>query len=242
MTTIKKDRSPAYPYYSLEKCVRLVELFYKANGLAKAPRDNAMKHMGLNPDKAWDFRATSSITGYGLLDEKGSKSKRTFQLSDLGKTVVIIKESTGEKRDALRKAALNYEIIKSLADNFPNGLPADDVIKLNLVKDYGFTERAASRFVDVLKNTYTYADLGSKVSGFVDESDMDNFEDYSDDEVAPPEKPKPGYKTSLLTLSYGLEVSLSHPDKMSKSNFDFMILWINHLGLVDEKADNEIPF
>lgn len=239
---IDQSRSPSYPYYDLKKCVELVELFHKANGLAKAPREIAMKHMGLDPNKSWDFRATSSITGYGLLDEMGTQSKRTFQLSDLGKTVIIIKNSTKEKEDALRKAALNYKIIEDLTNDYPVGLPADDVIKLTLIKDYGFTERAASRFVGVFRKTYEFADLEGKSFDIGVGEDYNN--EYTNGEDTLPEISKSGQKTSRLTLADGFEIHLRHPEKMSKSNLEFMILWLNQLGLVDDgkEDNNDIPF
>ena len=242
----EKSRSPSYPYYNLKKCVGLVEKFYKQNRLAKANRDLAMKHMGLDPDKAWDFRATSAITGYGLLEE--NNSDRTFKLSNIGRQLMILSESEDKRKEALRKAALNYKIIKDLADEYPNGLPADDVINLALVNKYGFAERAASRFVSVFRDTYNYAGLAYRAELPLAQEEQGGHEPHDDgggddnngEHGSGVSNPPDGLNDYRIPLDGGKRFAFLYvPSGLSSRDADFIKQHINLLmiQLADENHE-----
>ena len=256
----KRQRSPDYPFYSLLDCVKYLENLVKKDGLVKLPKKTALAHMGFDLTGQTVWRASSAITGFGLLEEEGPVDNRIFKFTDIGREIVLIKDKDEpQKIKALRRAALNYEIIKQIHDVWDQGLPSnDDVIKAELIR-LGFTERAAARFVIVLRETYDYARLGG--SGILGEESlpevkMDNVKQESSIMNGSLKQNLEGLAGYTLTLSKGKEVRLFTSDNLSSEDFDFMIQWIKRLDLVkavsterpevmEQKNDDEesdIPF
>ena len=217
--------SPKYPYYGLRQCVKYIETLYKKDGLAEVAKNLAIEHMGLNPKNEWSSRATGSITGFNLLEEKGPLDNRVFRLTALGKIIVLTKEMTDQKKMALREAALGYEIIKKLCEKWPNGLPAEDAIKVEVVL-LGFTERSASRFVLAFRETYDFAGLGNSIAI------PPKLPAGDSGSGSIPYNPPLGFEEYTLTLAKGKEVRLSISDSLNKDDVDFMLQWIKRLDLV----------
>jgi hypothetical protein len=240
----KRQRSPDYPFYSLPECVKYIEALKKKEGLVKLPKITAFKDMGFDPTGQRVWRASSAITGFGLLEEEGPQNNRMFKFTDLGRTIVLIKDNNEQQKlAALQKAALNYEIIKQIRAVWDQGLPAsDDVIKTELIRR-GFNERAAGRFVVVLRETYDYARLGgsavSEEPGSEDGAgaNLDIREEFrkqmSSLTQRTPEKTllSKGYEEYTLSLSWGKEVKLLTSEALTKADIDFMLMWIKRLDL-----------
>ena len=104
----KTRKRKVYPYIGLKKCVGFIEELYKKDKLAEVPKEFAWKHMGLDTTNNLTYRASSAMMGFGLLEEKGTANKKTLQLSDLGKTIVLAWDNSPQKNEALQTAALNY--------------------------------------------------------------------------------------------------------------------------------------
>jgi len=156
---LRRLRSPPHPYFSLKDCVGFVGQLYQQDGLQQVHLDIGLKHMGLEPSSSVGIRALAALRGFGLLDEVGINKE--IGLSRLAKSIILDKrQSSQERLRALRKAALNYEIIRDLAEKWSDGLPSDEAIETTLLMDKDFTKRAVSRFVGVLRDTYRYAELG----------------------------------------------------------------------------------
>jgi len=234
----KHKRSPAYPSYGLKKCVQFISLLYKRDGLAEVPKEFAIQHMGLDPKK--NYRAASSITGFGLLEERGPMDKRVLKFTEWGKSIVMLKNENAQKMLALQQAATNYDIIKQLCEKWPSDLPANDVIKLELV-NRGFTERAAGDFVPVLRDTYVFAGLGERAPEGDNEPPTDGLP------AKPPTKPKQlpdetssGFERYILTLGTNKEVRLFTSAALTQDDIDFMIQWIKRLDLKRSKQIEQL--
>jgi hypothetical protein len=224
MATKKRQRSPAYPSYSLIDCIQFIERLYKKDGLAEIPKEYAMQHMGLDPKKIGSYRVTSSITGFGLLEEVGPANKRNFRFTEVGKAIVMLKDGTDQKTKALQDAVSKYEIIKQLRNKWPSGFPANDVVKLELV-NRGFTERAAGQFASILRETYDFAMMGGSVIKKESPTEQEH------PQLPPGYNPPQGFREYNLTLSYGKEVKLYISENLTKDDIDFMLMWIKRLDL-----------
>ena len=246
--TKKRQRSPAYPSISLKECVRFIGEFYKKNRLAEVPKEFAMQHMGLDPKKGDSYRVTSAITGFGLMEETILGNKRAFKFTERGKIIVMLDSETDKKNAALQEAALQYEIIKQLRNLWPDTLPQDDVIKYELLAKNGFTERAAQKFVTVLRETYDFAKLGRHDL----RTDYKRPEGLPDFEEAGEKTQNVGagiklesYNGYTLTLAKGKEIRLFTSGSLTQDEFDFMFEWIKRLGLiksnVSERRGDEQP-
>ncbi len=236
--TKKRQRSPAYPSFSLKECAQFVSLLYKKDGIAEIPKEFAMQHMGLDPKKNDSFRATSSITGFGLLEEIGTADKRSFRFTELGKTIVMLKDDTEQKNQALREAALRYSIIKQLYSKWPNGLPSNEVVKLELVNK-GFNKRAAELFTSVLQDTYEYSKLSIRNTGSISTSvelGMEVEESLEKTKVI--EEKLNDFEGYTLTLAKGKEIKLFSSGNLTQEDVDFMFECIKRLGLVKSTDAN----
>jgi hypothetical protein len=228
----KRQRSPAYPSYSLKECAQFVGLLYKKDGIAEIPKEFALQHMGLDPKKNDSYRATSSITGFGLLDEVGSTDKRSFKFTDLGKAIVLLKDDTEQKIAALQEASSKYVIIKQLRFKWPTGLPSNEVVKLELINK-GFNERAAGLFTSVLRETYEYARLENRI-GFSGNKPPETSIDHEEvvEKSNASEEILDNFEEYTLTLAKGKEIKLFTSGGLTQDDIDFMFEWIKRLGLV----------
>jgi len=242
------QRSPNYPFYSLKDCVQFIEQLKSKDGFAAVPRELALQHMGLDPKMNKTFRAASSMTGFGLLEEKGPMDKRVFVFTDIGRTIIVLKDDTDKKIEALQKAALQYDIIKELRDIWSGDLPSDDVIKLELL-DRGFTERAAGRFRVVFRDTYEYAGLGEHDIL----SDKDKRETSTDrgakgaggrqgqkETYMPAIDIINGFDGYTLTLAKDKEVRLYTTANLTKEDIDFMFIWLKRLDFTKPNIPKQL--
>jgi hypothetical protein len=237
--TKKQKRSPSYPYFSLKECVEFIERLYTKDGLAAVPREVALKHMGFDISKNTAYRASSALTGFGLLEETGPTDSKVFQFTEIGRTLVIIKEDRDKRIEALHAAAYKYDIIKNLQDLWPIGLPSDDVIKLELLRK-GFTERAAGRFVSVFRETYNYAMLseyGDLKQNIISEEKLVEDKNLEEEKRQKPtfeqgEITHKNFDEYTLTLGKGKEIRLFTSAGLTKEDIDFMFQWIKRLDLM----------
>ena len=108
-TNTKRQRSPDYPYYSLPECVKYIETLKKKEGLVKIPKKMALSDMGFDLTGQTVWRASSAITGFGLLEEEGPADNRMYKFTEIGQKIVLIKdENEPQKVEAKQKACLLY--------------------------------------------------------------------------------------------------------------------------------------
>ena len=156
----------------------------------------------------------------------------------LGKSLVILKDNTGQKTYALREAAEKYTIIKRLTEKWRNGLPSDDVITLELLAN-GFNERAVKTFISVLRDTYDFTRLGG--SAIMENEALPEAQMETNTTVQQPSTLTVSVKGSIgytLSLSKGKEVRLLTPDSLSQQEFEFMLQWIKTLDLTKKEMNN----
>jgi hypothetical protein len=152
----KRERSPSFPYISLEKAVdRLLPLYTVAK-----------RHDALIADaaKAWDYAAKSSTTlqtvaallAYGLIEDSGSGDTRKIKVSDLGYKI-LIDQRPGAKEEALRQAALTPKLIAEYAQTWKNDRPGDNICLSELQMERNFTPDSAKNFLKVFDETFKFA-------------------------------------------------------------------------------------
>jgi len=254
-TNLKKARvRKVYPYYGLKKCIGFIEKLYKKDGIAEVPKELAWEHMGLDPTKNITNRASSAMMGFGLLEERGSTNNRTLQLSDLGKTIVMTGENSQQKNEALQVAALNYQVIKELRNKWPNSLPADDTVKLELVLNRQFSERGAGHFARAFRETYEIAKLGKPVILKQEPATDNDSEDAQEEKLmgdTPLGQMPLDFEEYKITLEKGKEVRVFTTTKLTENDLDFLFKWLRRSDIIEpsnsisnkkEESENEIPF
>lgn len=172
--TNKRKRSPSYPYISMQKGVNYLSLFYQEHTNNFVPVDLAMKTMDLTPTSSTSNRIVSSMIDYGIIEDEGVKDQKRIRVTPLG--MRLLKETRDDLiRNYRRQATLNEGMMKTAFEEWKNQLPSNVTMKSVLELDWDFTERAALRFIKVIRDNYQYAKLDTY--NYL----LDNNIDYEDE-------------------------------------------------------------
>jgi len=180
-----KQRSPEHPGVSLKEALGRAQEFYKHESFNYASVDVAKAHWGYGPVSSSGLRLLAALIHYGLLEEQGAGAQRRVRLTALAKAILVDRrEDSTERSAALRKAALNPKLIKTLWDQWGPNIPSDPSMEFDLIQKYKFNPGSVRSFIRDFKETVTYA-------GLAQSSSLLNSQDKADERGAPAELPKP---------------------------------------------------
>jgi len=148
----KRTRSPNYPALSLKAALEKIAILYKNQHTHAAPREVVVKSMGYNGLNGASATAVSAVMKYGLLDRIGQDLK----ISDRS-MCILHPQSSEEKANALRDAAMEPQLFRELAEKFPGRLPADELLRNHLIRN-GFSPSAVSSVVLSYRETFEFID------------------------------------------------------------------------------------
>ena len=157
----KRTRSPDYPQYTLEECIKFLGMFVKANGgfNAEAHMDVAVESMGHSTKSSTAIRVVASMQHYGLFDVRGSGADRFFQPSDLAGEIYKANEQSPERIKALQTAALNPSAMQTVWEKWGPNIPSEPSLRKSLEVEFSFSNLGAKRFSTVATENYQYARL-----------------------------------------------------------------------------------
>lgn len=257
----KTNRSPAYPFYSLERVVQLIVQFYEAAHFHFVPAMVAIDHWGYSHKSSNGQRTIAAVGHFGAIEEKGAGKERAIRLSELGKRIALgHAEQTADYWEAVRQAALAPKIYKLLWDKWGGRLPSDAVIKHHLLLNMEFNPRAVDSFIKDFRATLQFANITP--------DDVSSDEDHSPSGAessqpslfseapytthAPPAQnggtsmpalnvAHVGFRTVAIPLFSGEHVTINLPQKMSKKNYDHMKTLVELMlsGMEDEIVQAE---
>lgn len=178
---MKKERSRAYPRYSLEECIRSVRLVRDGLGSGQHDRDSVARAMGQSPNSGAAASRIGAMAQYGLLD----KSTSGYSVSGLAAEIMLPRNET-EHGAALRHAALTPRLFREVYDRFlPDGFLPSSVENI-LARDFGVVPAATVVALDSLKQTFRFAGLLDDNDRFVAEPDQTpDLEEAVSDGAAP---------------------------------------------------------
>lgn len=162
-----RDRSPNYPFISLKKAIERIEMLYKLHYRTLVPDEVACNAMGYSIKSSTARKLVPALSYYGLINIEGKKEKK-ISLSDLGFTIIKSPDPS-EKELLIKRAALNPKIFKKIYEDHSERLPADRLLEYELEKTYKFSPKAIPNFMDVFKETFTFAKIYE--SGIIEEED-----------------------------------------------------------------------
>ncbi|HES57935.1 MAG TPA: hypothetical protein ENO21_00730, partial [Firmicutes bacterium] len=153
-------RSPNFPAFDLGEALELAQQLYEKEGRAATREGVVVSHWGYGSLSGRARRKLAALKHFGLLEGEGSGRGKLMRLSVLAQKILLDPDKqSAAYLQALREAALKPVLIRSLYDEYRNGLPSDETIKYNLLLEKKFTERAASQFVPVFRKTLKIARL-----------------------------------------------------------------------------------
>lgn len=259
----KRKRSPAFPYVGINEVTQYLRAFYDASKGNFSPINLAFTSMGLKTTSSTSNRIMSTMLGYGILEDEGSRNDKKVKITQIGER--LLKESREELLLRVkREAVLNDEMMNNVFSKYKNSLPNDAIMKSSLEIDFQFTEDAAKRFIKVIRDNYSYAELETYnyLLDQIDEND-EKIEKEPQEFISGSigTSAKLGSRKELFenkdyhldfTLSLGIsqKARLQISSKLSQDDFDFFLTWVKRLDkdiikdteYVEELLNDDIPF
>lgn len=241
-----RKKSPPYPYFDIGKSLDYAKKLSSEIGYTGIPVQLGMKKLGLNPNSSTSRRAITSMLSYGLLDDVGGAGlDKKVKLSELSRRIILDKRLRSvERTAAIREATLNDDMMRRAWEEWKYDLPKDDsAIEYTLRVEWDFGDRAATRFVSVIRENYRYAVL-------------DDYFESTDGDLAVPveslgsemqnqetiQRIPSDMKEISLPLSGGDKlVQLRIPSSLSEEEFDDLMTMMKILkvGLVKKEDQND---
>jgi hypothetical protein len=160
-----KDRSPNFPFVSLEVAVDRAKAFYDEERKGAAPVMRAGMHWKYSPSSSGLIQTVAALKSYGLVVDEGSGPDRRLKLTELALRILLdTRPDSTERREMLRRAALSPNVSSEVHANWPDGLPSDETLNHHLVLERSFAPQNALRAVRILKENQGFAKLGRDVT------------------------------------------------------------------------------
>ena len=112
-----KERSPNFPFISLEAALERARRFYAEEKRSAAPFNRIVLHWNYSPSSSGALQTVGALKMYGLLVEVGggSGAQRTFQLTDMALRVLLDQRPDSVDRDRfLKEAAISPPLAQEL--------------------------------------------------------------------------------------------------------------------------------
>lgn len=156
----QQGRSPAYPFFSVQKALVRVEQLYKQEGLHWAPISSAVGAWGYSAKSSGGRQTLATMKYYGLIVVTGEGDERRVRVSDTAKRILLDeREDDSEKVALIRDVALSPSAHKLLVNEYKDGLPSDGTVLHFLMFSRGFNKEAARDLLAEYKETASYIGL-----------------------------------------------------------------------------------
>ena len=171
-----KDRSPNFPFISLEYALDRAKQFYDEERRGFAPFPVAAEHWSYSPSSSGALQTAAALKSYGLMEDEGTGRGRKLRLTDLALRILLDARPDSSERDRYkRQAALSPSISSVIYENWPTVPPSDATLHHFLVLELQFNESTAYKVSKIIKDNYTFAKLyKSDSESRIDEIDKDN--------------------------------------------------------------------
>lgn len=148
-------RSPNYPSCSLQEAIGRARMFYEKERRAGTTRDIAVKHMGYQSTNGAAMRTLATLKKFGLTEERDG---RIF-ISQLGLDILLYPSTDERHKKALKESALKPKTYADILEQYKDGLPSDETIKAELVREQGFNDKVVDSFLNDFYQTLDFAGL-----------------------------------------------------------------------------------
>jgi len=234
---LPRQRSPAYPYLSLQDAIENLSKLFKKERYSSVPIGIALKHMGYSGVNGASMRVIAALIHFGLINSEGEKQDRKVGVSDLGRN--ILNERDDSKRlFAIQEAALRPSIHQWVWQKWKlenNPLPSGDNIAYTLIRERDFTDDAAHAFTKEFIATYEFAELFKRLETDI-EMESQSFEEKQEiaSNVLSPQFqpslsqiPQEGDIRELTIPLTGRKLAMIRvPKTLNKRDFQLLTMWL----------------
>ncbi|MBB3308502.1 hypothetical protein FHT78_000231 [Rhizobium sp. BK196] len=169
VSMLPKERSPAFPYISLDLAMERVKTIYSQIRDHAQPREVLAKAYGKPVTSSATIQTFATLLQYGLLENVAGPTGRRMRVSPLAQGILHPHAPEEKRAQGLKKAALNPPIFAELWNKFGDTAGLNDNVPLyyltsergQLFEGSVFTDKAASEVLRVYRATLSYAGISS---------------------------------------------------------------------------------
>jgi hypothetical protein len=154
----KKDRSPSFPFISLERAIERARQFADNHKRSEARLVVVAPSWGYGAKSSGLLQTASALKQYGLIEDLGSGADRKIKLSELGWRI-LLDSRPGARDQAIRESATKPRLIAECLEKWTATRPSDGHCLSELQLDRGFNQEAAKVFLKVFDETISFAGL-----------------------------------------------------------------------------------
>jgi len=145
------ERSPSFPFISLEKAVDRARQYYEEEKRSSAAFSVTAEHWGYRPSSSGALQTAAALKSYGLMADEGSGANRKFKLTDLAFRILLdTRPDDTDRKRYMRQAALLPPIVAEIYGKWPDGLPSESSLNHYFVLERGFNQSTAIRSVNII--------------------------------------------------------------------------------------------
>ncbi len=153
-------RSPSYPAINLEDAIERARTLWRHDKKNAVTANALAEYWQYSPASSGLRLTTAALKKYGLIESVGNKKSGEVRISDLAARIILdTRDESPERDDAIREAALNPEIHRSLWERWGGELPPDASIRTFLTLNLGFNDATVDDFIEEYKKTVSFARL-----------------------------------------------------------------------------------
>lgn len=164
-----KERSPSFPFISLEEAIKRLKAFDQTFGRHPAPAAKAGLAWGMKESSSQAYQTLAALKSFGLLQYEGSGTERKASLTDNARKYLRAQQES-IKLQVLREIATKPTQIQKFWADWGADRPPDPVCLDDLVLKHAFTDSAARKFLEVYDETIAFAGLAGSADITEDEA------------------------------------------------------------------------
>ncbi len=154
-----RNRSPGFPFISLEPALSRLSEFDKNFGCYSVPVGGKVGPIwGLKEGSSQTFRILAALRYFGLIKYCGSGIERKAFTTEDGRNYLQTRQIK-IKKDLLKKFALRPEEISRFWNRWKSGRPQNKICLDYLVSENGYNVKYAFQFLKVYDDTIAFAGL-----------------------------------------------------------------------------------
>lgn len=151
-------RSPGYPMISLEEAVQKATTLWEKDKNNFIPIEAVYEHLGYKSKAGYAARVIAALKKFELIFEKQSAIKLTDEAIDL-----MLHSSSDENYiKTIKDLALKPTIYERILNDNNGGVPSDNTLKIQLIKNYGFNPKSVDDFINNFRKTIEFAGLSGE--------------------------------------------------------------------------------
>lgn len=231
-----RSRSPRFPSYSLSDSIAFAARIYKGVHRSSVDAESAFQLMGFKSRSGASSSALGAVRQFGLIEGISEKTR----ISDLALRI-LEPESETEKSSALRFAARQPDVFKTLLERYDGRIPTvDEPIRSFLIRELGFSKAGAEVCLSAFRKTLDF------VGDFSIEGSAPSVNGGNETEprsvetdlplIQPSEQSSRSYR---VPLSRGCEVDLTFYGQVNDGAISRLIKYLDLMkeGLGDDSSE-----